>query len=803
MSAATPGGPGPDPLAYGARVLSLLSLLACAATAAPPPVAPRNVYVGIYLTDVSDFDLKAGRFKADLHVWVKWLGEDTVPNVSYENGEIESKEELGREHEGSWHSVQWRVQGTFRGEFPVHAFPFDRQTLPVVFGLNEQDGRLVPDLGASGMSPGFSVSGWSYEPQFAARSEQKVYGSDLGSIGREGKNAQQRLASFSVEMRRPFGPYLIKFALPLALILLVALLALLLPPDRLDVRSAMGITALLSCIAFHYTQSDTLPNVTYLVAADKLFLGAYVFVAGTLLLSIVAFRLHGHRPATAHLADRSGLWALPSVTVLGLVSLVSGALSRVAELEPVVPVNPFPSQPSLRVGVTALENLGGGGQLPVRRGVLVVRGADGVFRPVLAQEAPAMTNSLVRLLPDGGMLIRWRLRADARWSDGSLITADDLLFSLSFIKDALRTHVERVDERTLDVTYSERRNEWLAGFAVFPRSAAALVPDGGREALTRANNEGKLPTAGAFIAEEFVAGQKVSFVRNERYPAMKPVFERLEVRVLPPMDAARALLQGELDLLPSLTADSYELLKHERSVRVLEQPGDLLWVLVPQLSGAPWDSLPNRQALLAALDRRAMVTALAPAPTRVAWSWRASPEFSLPRTERLEALQGTTVKLTLAPIRSKDETHALLAERIVEDLKQLGITVELVQRPELFQVVQRGDFEGLVLLSRDTTAPSRFLNLGPDVPLNQPAGPHFDAEMVERYDRFDTSLYAERRGALEGALQRAWFERLPMVPLVLTSRLAAVRAGLVGPEWGQADTLWWNVAEWHDAAAKR
>ena len=99
-----------------------------------------------------------------------------------------------------------------------------------------------------------------------------------------------------------------------------------------------------------------------------------------------------------------------------------------------------------------------------------------------------------------------------------------------------------------------------------------------------------------------------------------------------------------------------------------------------------------------------------------------------------------------------------------------------------------------------TSAPWRFLNVpadGGNPQLTEPIGPHFDAEMVERYDRFDTSLYAERRGALESALQKAWFVRLPMIPLVLTSRLAAVRADLAGPDWGTADSLWWNVSDWH------
>src|SRR5512140_3282177 len=154
-------------------LLALLSLTPSLASAQPPP----RVYVGAYLTDVSDFDLKAGRFKADLRVWLKWLGGDEPPVLTFENAEIDSKDELGKEQDGAWHSVQWRVQATFRGDFPVQDFPFDVQTLPVVFGMEESHGLLVPDLGASGMSPRFSITGWSYEPYFNARSEVKTYGS--------------------------------------------------------------------------------------------------------------------------------------------------------------------------------------------------------------------------------------------------------------------------------------------------------------------------------------------------------------------------------------------------------------------------------------------------------------------------------------------------------------------------------------------------------------------------------------------------------------------------------------------------
>ena len=746
----------------------MLSVLLLLVSAAEPSTPPRNVYVGTYLSDVSDFDLKAGRFKADLRVWVKWLGDDTVPDVTFENGEVESKEEIGREHDAAWHSVQWRVQGTFRGDFPVNAFPFDRQTLPVVFGLASSDGVLVPDLGASGMSPSFSITGWAYEPEFSARAEERIYRSDLGSVSDEGKDSHQRRAVFSVEMRRPFGPYLIKFALPLALILLVALLALLLPAERLDVRSAMGITALLSCIAFHYTQADTLPNVTYLVAADKLFLGAYVFVAATLVLSIASFRLHARRPRLALAADRAGLWLLPGLSGVGLVVLLSASLA--GPVRPAVSVAERPSFPELRVAVATLATSAEAGQVPDQGAAMVVRGADGAFRPLLADEAPAMTNALVRLLPDGGMRIRWRLREDARWSDERPMTSEDLEFSVLQRKEPQRVKVERLDERTLEVTYSVRRSEWLSGFTVVPAKGSA--------------------TSTPWTVSAFDAGKHLTLSRSPSFAGVRPHFERVEVMVMDPLDGARALLAGKVDVLPSLTPDAYELLKEQPDVRVLEQPGELAWMLVPNLSAPPWNSLETRRAVLGALDRAAMVHDFAPAPTRVAWGWRALPIGHLEPGGKLEP---RAVTLNIPRIASQDEVHALLSRRIVADLAKVGLTVTVVERDNLEAAVERADFEDLALVSNETGTPGRFMNVAA---LDRAAGPHFDDEMVERYEYYESTLYAERRDFLAAAMQEAWFKRLPMLPLVLTSRLSAVREDLKGPDWGQADSLWWNVADW-------
>jgi ABC-type transport system substrate-binding protein len=792
----------------------MVTLFALVLAAAPPPTTapPRNVYVGVHLNDVSDFDLKAGRFKADVVVWVKWLGIDDAPALTFPNAEIGQTDDLGIEVEGHWHAKRWRLQGTFRGDFPVHDFPFDEQSLRITFALQSSEGVLVPDLAASGMSTAFSITGWNYEPYFSASATERVLGSDLGSVSHEGQNAHQRLVTYAVELSRPFGPYLVKFALPLVLILLVSLLALFLQPERLDVRSAMGITGLLSCIAFHFTHADTLPAVTYLVAADTLFLASYIFITLTLVLSVVVYRVHEQRPQAARLADRLGVWLLPVTTLAGLWLAIAPAFARHVEVEPVVPPNPFGAIATSHVSVATLDQPGGAGLAPLRRCALVTKTAEGTWRAELAVKAPAMTNELVRLLPDGGMRVRWRLREGARWSDGTFITIEDLLSSLAAQPDPLRTKVETVDARTVDVFSSDRRSEALAGFFVYPaRAARTRGLDGGRDALNQALNEGLLPSCGPYVIEAFDAGTHLVLSRNPHLATTPPAIERIDVTAMAPLDAAHALLDGRLDIVTALTPDARELLQKDSRAQVLEQPGDQAWMLVPRLSEGPFADVEARRALLAAIDRPGLVKALAPLPTHVADGWSTDgcergPDCPSPPPAKSLAelgLVGTEVRLTVPTIRSKDATHAVLTERLVFDLTRAGLTVQVVEKSptELRAAIAQGTHEGLSLLSRDSGDPGRFMNVPGEAgrALDRPFGAHFDAELLSRLTRFRSTLYAERRDELEAELQAAWFVRLPMLPLLVSSRVAAVRADLLGPRWGKADSVWWNIGEWHVA----
>jgi ABC-type transport system substrate-binding protein len=782
-------------------------LLALALTAAPTS-SPR-VYVGVYLLDVSDLDLKAGRFKADARVWLKWKGGETPPPVLFDNAELDGKDELSNESEGDWRTVQWRVQGTFRGEFPLQDFPFDAQTLSIDVSLPESAGHLVPDLAASGMAERFSITGWDYERAFRPTVDAHTYGSDFGSIAREGETTAVDRVRFTLHLARPLEPYLLKFLLPLAIILLMAVLALFLPVSELEVRSAMGVTALLSVVAFHFSQADSLPDVSYLVAADKLFLGAYVLCIVTLVVTVASFNVRERFPRAVERVDRLFGAATPVLAVVGVLVL----LERPAPPAPFEPRPPPPTPAAkrtvLRLALAgAMKQPTSGGLAPLTRRGLVTRTASGALEPLLVTEAPQMTNALVRLLPDGGLVIRWRLRSGVRWSDGTPLTTNDLEASLALNPLPRRRAVRVIDERTLEVEYADRRADDLEGFTLLPPTLRAVAAaDGGFGAALQAASAPGTPTLGPYVLEAFEADKTARFVRNPFFAGAQPAFERVEVTVFGSSDeVAPRLAAGELDAIPSLGAQGLEALLGRDEVTLHSQPGEVLYLLhvdpaVPALGTAA-----ARRALLQAIDRQALVALLRPLPASVAKGLTPTidvldvPYDPLAARAALLASGVRRVKLTTMP--GKPGTPpALIAGRIASDLLAAGLEVEVASAADTNALFLSRTHGGLLLTARGVEVPARFFNVPWDkvrstFVTDTPVPGAFEPPMLDLHAKLQTTLYDERREALMTRLSEEWGARLSVIPLVFASKVAASRTELEGPEHGGADSLLWNVERW-------
>jgi hypothetical protein len=581
------------------RVFLLTSLLAGVLAPAVARAEPaERAYVGVYLHDVTHFDQRNGTFAVDADVWLKWHGELDPSRLRVQNASVELETiDLGETNDGDWHSHRYHLRGTLRGEFPLHRFPFDVQTLGIQFELPGVETELVPDLAGSGIASTFSVTGWHYEPKFQPRVRQMVYASDLGTIEQEGRSTKISRVGFEVTLERPTITIAVKLFLPLVLLLLIALIALYLAPDLVDARTGIGVTVLLACFAFQFTVAGTIPDVSYLTVVDELFILAYALSTLTLVVTVAAYWLQRtDRLPTAMKVDRFSRLAIPLVAILataGMLNTAPPSEASAAVNTEEQPARATSARDVLRIGTLQLTSAAFGLVGATQRAGLTRLTEDGETVGHLAEDAPTVASESMEFHANGRLKIHWTLRPDLRWSDGHALTSDDFRFALEVSPDPDLVSIETPDARTLILTYADALAYALEGFQPLPRHAleSALSEDGGFDAIRDARRTQVMPSAGPYRLAEFVVNESAVLEANQHYVGRAPSIARIEVRVFETAEALAAAFEANaIDLVVpgALTPEAAADLATRRAESVIVRPAEDLYALVPTRAHPCW-----------------------------------------------------------------------------------------------------------------------------------------------------------------------------------------------------------------------
>jgi hypothetical protein len=262
--------------------------------ASSPPGA-QQVKVGFYPVAIYDLDQASNTFYADAYVWLRWKGDiDPSATIEFTN----MVEEWGKLMEplmekpknlpdGSKYQ-QFRVEGRFVQPFSLADYPLDSHNLGIRIedttnGVNQL--AYVFDDASTGVDqkleiPGWKLKGWKGEIL------EHAYGTNFGEIEQPSSFS---VANFQMVIERPLSFFLWKQMLPLAIVVMAALVSLLVNPQSIDARLALPMGALLSAIFLQRGYSETLPDLGYLVFMDKIYLVAYPLILIVLIRSIVAF----------------------------------------------------------------------------------------------------------------------------------------------------------------------------------------------------------------------------------------------------------------------------------------------------------------------------------------------------------------------------------------------------------------------------------------------------------------------------------------------------------------------------------
>ncbi len=244
--------------------------------------------------------------------------------------------------------------------------------------------------------------------------------------------------------------------------------------------------------------------------------------------------------------------------------------------------------------------------------------ARGNAIPALLERVPTVANGGISA---DGKTLTYVLRRDARWEDGTRVTARDVLFTLRAILDPKnpvrsRAAYERIERATAldDRTVRFRlRAAWapaaLTFFSYSSPAAQYVLPEHllAREHDLATARFGSAPIGdGPYRLVSWRRGDGLTLAANPRYWGGTPKTERLDIRVVADPGTNLTLLRsGELDW--NLIAPSQQSVVDGRTdLRFHRVPVALAVGLAINTRRAPLDDVRVRRALAASIDRAAI-----------------------------------------------------------------------------------------------------------------------------------------------------------------------------------------------------
>lgn len=293
---------------------------------------PGEILIGGYLNDVQTINLVTHSYPGDIYVWFRWTDKDINPLETFEfmnffDPEAHIEDTLYDEPQlmpdGSFYNII-RHQGQFASTMGLSDYPFDKQTLRWIVEDAEFGSEIVnyiADPQGFQINPDISLPGYKIgKPEL--RIAPKPYETIFGDINNPETGSYSR-AVFALPISRPVQTGMIKFILPVGLILLCAGLALAVHPDHTDARIGLVITALLTLVALQITTNSSLPEVGYLMLVDQIYILSYALILITLLRVVTGtWRTEADDDILASRRDKQILLGLGSIFILLIAALV-------------------------------------------------------------------------------------------------------------------------------------------------------------------------------------------------------------------------------------------------------------------------------------------------------------------------------------------------------------------------------------------------------------------------------------------------------------------------------------------------
>ncbi len=454
---------------------------------------------------------------------------------------------------------------------------------------------------------------------------------------------------------------------------------------------------------------------------------------------------------------------------------------------------------------------------------LFVIGPDGDYLPELAAEVPTLENGG---LSADGTTYTVRLRPEARWHDGTPVTAADVIYTWQVITDPdlpipTRTvwqdieSIEALDDHTLVVTFPGPNVTFL-GAAAF--AGAYVLPahllDG--TDLNASPFHRQPIGSGPFRLVEWQAGTLLRFERVDDHWAGPAELEGIVIRVVPGAEAQRALLErGEVDLVLQLAMTELPFVNALSGYEAVPVPTFANWQVWLNNEDPVLDDVRVRRALVHAIDRELIADALLGGLTEPSdaalpaghWAhaddvptYAYDPEaaeqlldetgWTRPSAGAVRTRDGSELEIEVINIAGQADRLQVI-QAIQSFWREVGVRAEVrsVDAASFVPTLSGGDYQAAYGFFSEQQEPTWNLWLGTN-------WQRYDNPVAfDLLERYSVTIDRDERRELAIAFQRQVATDVPLVLIAPRPLLAVASDALQGYQPTTTTSLW-NAARW-------
>jgi len=282
---------------------ALLVLPVSADTGVSPAVAGQHqVAVGVYVVDIKEFSVADGTYQTDFYLSLSSDDNVSMSDIEFMNGHASSVDLIT----DTPTKKDYRVYATMTANPDLRRYPFDNHTLPIIIEpklATEKDLVFVVDQNSTGLDTEANLPGWTLTGMSAGVTNRTYV---------EGEVPYSRVI-FNNGIERDTASTMLKFFLPITLIVIVSLASLLMKvSSRLGLNGSMFLAAVL----IHWRIADAIPLVAYATFLDFFMIITYatlvmVCVSGILIIRYTEDKNPG-------MVERVNYWSIRVIPAISI-----------------------------------------------------------------------------------------------------------------------------------------------------------------------------------------------------------------------------------------------------------------------------------------------------------------------------------------------------------------------------------------------------------------------------------------------------------------------------------------------------